>query len=83
MMLLIIVGYLLAPKQSGPLPPIAESTPDPFVRPGVPGAVDARGHRDYRSGHHAPPRGSMSFRAAPAAILDIASAQFPLSIVHG
>jgi len=32
MMLMIIVGYLLAPKQSGPLPPIPEPTPFPFQR---------------------------------------------------
>ncbi|HEY3900795.1 MAG TPA: hypothetical protein VGM54_19450 [Chthoniobacter sp.] len=29
MMLMMIVGYLLAPKQSGPLPPVAATTPIP------------------------------------------------------
>ena len=42
MMLLIIVGYLLAPKQTGPLPPVAAptlipplSTPPPTPAPTV------------------------------------------------
>jgi len=29
MMLMMIVGYLLAPKDKGPLPPLAEATPIP------------------------------------------------------
>ena len=29
MMLMMIVGYLLAPKEKGPLPPVAETTPIP------------------------------------------------------
>ena len=45
MMLMIIVGYLLAPKQKGPLPAIPEPTPFPFERftPGpLPKAITPR-----------------------------------------
>jgi hypothetical protein len=32
MMLMILVGYLLAPRQKGPLPPLPQPTPFPFDR---------------------------------------------------
>jgi hypothetical protein len=35
MMLLILVGYLFAPKDKGPLPPVAETTPIPSSPPPV------------------------------------------------
>jgi hypothetical protein len=33
MMLLMIIGYLFAPKDAGPLPPIAQPTPMPWAAP--------------------------------------------------
>jgi hypothetical protein len=43
MMLMIIVGYLLAPKQSGPLPPVPESTPIPSSVPPSPAPSTSKG----------------------------------------
>ncbi len=41
MMLLMIIGYLLAPKKDGPLPPVAEPTPVPSVASAVTPATPA------------------------------------------
>ena len=46
MMLMMIVGYLLAPKQKGALPPVAEPTPIPSASaspaPSTPAATPAQ-----------------------------------------
>jgi hypothetical protein len=66
MMLLIIVGYLFAPKKTGPLPPIIASTPIPSSSTPLPALHLAPGP-DAVPPPAAPSPGADVVPAAPAA----------------
>lgn len=77
MILMIIVGYMFAPKDRGPLPPVKETTPIPSTSPIAPTPKPRISVNQVPPTTPAPVRATPALPAAPAATPTTAPAATP------